>query len=404
MWPFTRASSEHVPPVLTDAKSLASPSDDLLALFGVLPVADSGIALTPEGALKVPAVGSAIRLISEAAACLDVRVVEIGADGTEKPVNDHPVLGLLRDDANDWTSGFELIRDLVIDALSADAGGLVWVNRVDGRPVELLRYRNGVVVVEFDQGTGEPSYKIGERPEPAGNFVHLRSPFGRSPLTLYRDAIATAASLDRHAARLFGRGARPSGALMFPKGMGEESVKKARIAWRATHEGEDAGGRTAILYDGATFQPFTFSSVDAQFHQSRSFQILEVARAFRVPPPLLFELERATWGNAEQLGRDFLVYGLEPWLRALEGALRRGLLSEEERTTLAIRFDRDDLTRADLATRANAINSLIASRVLNPNEGRNWLGMAPYEGGNDFANPNITVPPVPDEGGDDAAE
>lgn len=196
-----------------------------------------------------------------------------------------------------------------------------------------------------------------------------------------------------HAALLFTRGARPTGALKFPKGMGEEAVKKARAAWRATHESENSSGRTAILYDGAEFEPFTFTSVDAQFLENRQFQIEEIARAFNIPAPMVGDLSRATWSNSEQKGREFLSYTLEPWLRGLEGALRRALFNDEERADHVIRFDRDDLTRADLATRATTINSLIASQTINPNEGRHWIGLPPREGGYDFMNPNISAAP-----------
>ena len=274
----------------------------------------------------------------------------------------------------------------------------------DGRAAEIIRYHRTAIAVEFDQSTGEPSFKVDQRRLLASSVIHVRSPFGRAPLTLAREAIGTAQALDNHAARLFGRGARPSGALKFPKGMGEESVKKARAAWRMTHEGDDAGGRTAILYDGAEFLPFTLASTDAQFLENRKFQITEIARAFRVPPSMLFDLDRATWGNTEQMGREFLVYCLEPWLRAMEGALRRALFLPEERADHVIRFDRDDLTRADLQTRATTINSLVSSRVINPNEGRSWLGLAPYEGGNAFANPNITAAPQGDPPDDPAGE
>src|SRR5262249_52778811 len=78
----------------------------------------------------------------------------------------------------------------------------------------------------------------------------------------------------------------------------------------------------------------------------------------------------------------------EPWLRALEGSLRRALFLADDRKRYLIRFDRDDLTRADLGQRATAYSSLISSRVINPNEARDWEGLAPYDGGNQFANPN----------------
>ena len=154
-------------------------------------------------------------------ACLDVSVKRLEPDGTETVLPQHPVLPLLRDAANDWTSGFELIRDLVIDALSDDVGGLAYVNRLqDGRAAEIIRYRRATMVVEFDQATVEPSFKVDQRRLPTSSVIHVRSPFGRAPLTLAREAIGTAQALDAHAARLFGRGARPSGALLFPNGMG----------------------------------------------------------------------------------------------------------------------------------------------------------------------------------------
>ncbi|WP_126974644.1 phage portal protein [Frigidibacter oleivorans] len=385
LWPFTLTR-----------KSVAYPTPDELALFGIVPTA-SGVAVSADAALRVPAVGSAVRIISEAAASLDVTVKRIGTDGQETAAAGHDVLPFLRDAANDWTSGFEFIRDLVIDALCDDRGGLAFVNRSGGRVVELIRYRPGLFTVEYDQATNEPSYLINGRPVPARDVIHLRAPFGRAPLSLAREVIGLALVLEGHAVKLFSRGARPSGALSFPKGMGEEAVKKARAAWRTAHEGDDTGGRTAILYDGATFQPLTFNSTDAQFLENRKFQILEIARAFRVPPSMLFELDRATWSNTEQMGREFLVYCLEPWLRALEGALRRALLGDDERADHVIRFDRDDLTRADLSTRATVINSLIASRTINNNEGRDWLGLPPRAGGDEYLNPNISAAPAAEE-------
>lgn len=395
LWPFSRKPA-------AEAKSLAAPEDWLTDIFGIAPVV-SGVSVSVEAALRVPAVSAAVRVIAEAAASLDVKVKEVTSEGTEIEAQRPDVLRLLTGSANDWLSGYELIRDLVSDALVYDVGGLAWVNRTEARPQEIIRYARGVLAVEYDQTTGEPSYTINNRPIPSRDVIHLRGPFGRCPVTLAREAIGVAIVLERHAARLFGRGARPSGALMFPKGMGDESAKKARAAWRVTHEdGESA--RTAILYDGAEFKPFTFNSTDAQFLENRRFQIEEIARAFNVPAPMIGDLTRATWSNSEQKGREFLVYCLEPWLQALEAALSRALFVGEDRDRFVIRFDRDDLTRADLQTRATTINSLISSRTLSPNEGRSWLGLPPRDGGDTFENPNITTPTGDEEQTDDATE
>lgn len=400
IWPFTRSASA------PDQKSLMAPDPLIEALFGLTPMVE-GTRVTHLDALRVPVVANAIQIISGAVASLDV-TVKRREGAVEIAAPDHPAALLLTGDVNDWTTGFEFIRQIMIDALMSDAGGLAWVNRVEGRPVELLRYRSSTLSYDTDIDTGERRYTMTSRRVPQADVIHLLPPMGRAPLSLALEAIGIAAALNRHAARLFSRGARPSGVLKFAKGMGEEAVKAARAAWRSSQEGEDTG-RTAILYDGADFLPLTFNSTDSQFLENRRFQIEEIARCFNIPAPMVGDLSRATWSNSEQKGREFLSYTLEPWLLALEGALSRALFSEEERGTFVVRFDRDDLTRADLATRATAINSLIASQTINPNEGRQWIGMPPRDGGNEFRNPNITAgpeaPPAapPGEGTDDAA-
>lgn len=382
VWPFKSKTVE-----VEQKSTLSSPESWLTEMFGSTPT-QAGVSVSPDAALRVPAVSSAIRVISEAVMTLEPQIKRIAPDGTETTDTSHPALPLLKTEANEYTTGPQLMRDLVIDALTLDQGGMAWINRVNGRPMEIIHYTRGSITVEYDTLTREPSYRLQGRPLAAADVIHLKSPFARSPLSLAREVIGVAIVMERHAARLFGRGAKPSGALSFPRGMGEEAVKKMRAAWRAVHEGEDTGGRTAILYDGAEFQPFQLTSTDAQFLENRKFAVTEIARAFRVPPSMLFDMDRMTWSNTEQLGQEFLVYSLEPWLVALEGALRQSLFTPEERPSVRVHFDRDDLTRADLTTRATAINSLIASRVLNPNEGRAWLDLPAREGGEVFANPN----------------
>jgi phage portal protein BeeE len=88
------------------------------------------------------------------------------------------------------------------------------------------------------------------------------------------------------------------------------------------------------------------------------------------------------------MAREFVRYTLMPWLRALESAFNRALLTDEERDEYRFSFDVDDTSQADLTARATAISTLITSRVLNPNEARDWLGLPPRDGGDEYANPN----------------
>ncbi|MBN9334918.1 MAG: phage portal protein [Devosia sp.] len=349
----------------------------------------AGVHVNIETALNAPAVAAAIRTISEAAACLDVHVVKIAADGTETRVPGHPVKKLLSGQANDWTSSFELIRSLVVDALTHDRGGLAWVGKnSEGKPVEMIRYRPGYIQVNYPDDSLRPEYRIGGLIKPISNIIHLKGAFDKSPVSLAREAIGTAISMEKHAGRLFGAGGRPSGVLTTPKPVGDEGAKKMIAGWKRAFEGPDRSGGTAVLWDGADWKAATMTSVDSQFQQLRLFALQEIARAFNMPASILGDLTRATWSNSAEMQRQFLALCLDPWLKALENALGRALFTDDERATHAIRFDRDDFTNVDLTARATAINGLISSRVLNPNEGRNWLGMGPRDGGDEYANPN----------------
>lgn len=385
MWPFSRKSAPVAETIETKASGTSVPEDWLTELFTGSVVGTPAVSAAT--ALTVPAVSAAVRTISEAAATLEV-IVERKDGETWVQDDDHPAAVLLRGDVNDWTSGFELVRDLVSEALTKDAGGLAWVNRVGEKPMEIIHYDPGTITVQTVE-TGEPTFHLNGKPLNPADVIHLRGPFSRSPLTLAREAIGAAMNMEMHASRTFANGAKPGGVLSIEGKLNAETAARIGQAWKAAHGGTKTGG-VAVLDNNGKYQPVTLTSTDAQFIENRRFQIEEIARAFNISVTLLGDLTRATWSNLESKNREFLVYTLEPWLKALEGALRRALFTPEERREWRIRFDRDDLTRADLGVRATAYSSLVSSRVYNPNELRAWDGMPPYEGGDEFVNPAIT--------------
>lgn len=384
VWPFNKPAEA---PIVVEEKSLGDPTAELLELFGAIP---AGTSISNAEALSVPAVSAAVRIISEAAASLDLTVKRKVGD-TEENVEDHPALKLLTGHANGWTSGFELIRDLVGGALTKDQGGVGYVTKVRGEPREIIIYNASVVTVDYDAATGEPTYRLSGKNVPAKNIIHVRGPFTKCPLSMATSAIATASAMEGYANGLWSAGARPGGVIETSERVGDAGVKAMLAGWKAAFSGKANAGKTAVLYGGATYKQMALTSVDGQFNESRTFQILEIARAFRVPPGMLFELTRNTWGNAEMQAKEFIQYTLIPWLRILEGAFNRALLTDAERGEYRFAFDIDDTSQADLTARATAINSLISSRVLNPNEARDWLGMPPREGGDEFANPAIDL-------------
>ncbi len=368
---------------------------DILEMLGGGVETSAGVQVSPEIALRVPAVAASVRTISEAAATLRIGVVSIAADGSEKPAPNNQAHALLRGDVNDWTSGFELVRQLMVDALTRDPGGLAWVNRSgDGRILEIIRYTPGIIGCEYAaDGSGRPvTYRINGRPTPASEIIHLKGTFDKSPVTLAREVIGIAIVMQKHAARLFGKSARPGGLIETTKNVGDGGVIKMLAGWKAAMDGADNAGKTGVLWDGATWKQMTLSSVDAQFQQLWLFIIQELARCFNIPSVVIGEMSRATWSNSAEMQRLFLMLCLEPWLKALEAAFTRALFPKHLATEggrFAVRIERDDFSKVDLAVLATAINSLVSSRVLNPNEARDWIRMpkGPDEL-NQFANPN----------------
>lgn len=379
MWPFAKKQAAPV-----EAKSLADPDTSLYELLTAGHTTGT-VAVGRGTAMSVPAVAAAVRVISEAAATLDVRVMQ----GTEAA--EHPVSTLLKGDVNDWLGGYELIRDLVAEALTHDAGGFAYVNRVSGEVREIIKYDAGRITVIYDMaGTGEPTYRLDGRLLNNADVIHLRGPLSKCPLTLCREAIGLAHIFESHAANLFSNGAKPGVVLETPQKLGDTGVKAMIAGWRAAHEGPQNTGRTAVLWEGTTAKQLALTSVDSEFTATRRYQLEEISRAFNIPSVMLNDLTKSSYANAEHKGREFLQYTLEPWLRALEGALSRALFTPEERVRYRVSFDRDDLTRADLSVRATAIASLIQTQVINSNTARDWLGLPPRAGGEEYLNPAIS--------------
>ena len=333
----------------------------------------------------------AVQSVSEAIGQLPVHVYKRSGEAKERDTS-HPAYPLLHDAANEWTPAATFREQITRDALLYPHGGFAFINRVDGgKPAELIRIDPEETPVAVTYADSEPVYKIGDKQIDRQNILHIPSPSlnGCGLVHEGREAIGLAITLERHAARLFGNGARPGGVLSLKGVVTPDAIIKARTAWQAAHGGTNSGG-TAVIPSDASWQSLTFSSVDAQFLELRKFAINEIARLFRVPSHMLFELERAAFRNTEQMGNEFLTYSLMSWIKRWEGEIKLKLFTAEERATYFAEFLTDDLARADLAARMEALGKAIAARILNPNEARAMNNMPPYAGGDVFANPNTT--------------
>jgi HK97 family phage portal protein len=270
---------------------------------------------------------------------------------TNIEAKDHPLYHLLHDRPNPWTSAVAFIMQMESDTiLHGDAYALA--NRVNGKIIELIRLDPSRVVVKYDPVTLEPSYSLaladGARPYAWQDILHIPSPNG-SVARNARAAIGLSIALEQHAGKILSSGARPSGLFKSKRKFSDVAYERLRKSWNSTHTGEGAGG-TVILEEDGDFVPLTFSSVDLQFQEMRAYQVLEIGRGLGIPPTLLYELGRATWANAEEMGQTFRTFTVLGRCKVWEGAISR-LLTEEEQKIYYPEFLTDSLVRADLAAR-----------------------------------------------------
>ncbi|MBJ7578138.1 phage portal protein [Devosia sp. MC532] len=342
--------------------------------------------------MQVPAVSCAVELIADAVGTLPVKLFVRNAEGKEVDPA-HLAFRLAHDEANEWTSAAELRTQLTRDALLNDSGGFAIANRTsEGRVVEFIRIEPAAVEIRSDEATGEPFYMVNQGRKSVRydyhDVLHIRAFGDTAPVTRARNAISVAADLERHAAQLFANSARPSGILKTGQ-KNATAIENIKASWNAAFGRGNSGG-TAVVPADTEYTPITMTSVDAQFAEMRRFQTEEIARAFRVPPTMLFDLTRGTWANTEEMGQQFLTYTLRPWLRAWEWAYARVLLSPEERTERFFEFITDDLLTVSFASRAASYGQYRSMGVLTANEVRAGLNLPPLPGGDVLQNPYTT--------------
>lgn len=371
-------------------------SDPWAALIDAASQTAAGIMVSPDRALRCVPAYAAVRVIAETVGTLPIHLYKRRTDGGKDRAAEHPLYRLLHDRPNQWTSAPEFIMQLQKDSLT-HGGGFALANRSGAKIVELIRLAPASVAVETDPATLEPRYKVtlqGGRQVVYRwqDILHVPALDGLAPIKQASEAIGLCMAMEAHAARLFGNGARPSGILKSKKKISDPVYERLKTSWGRSHAGSSSGG-TAILEDDIEFQSLTFNSVDLQFQELRGFQVIEIARALRVPPTLLMDFGRATWANAAEMSQSFLTYCILPWTKLWQGAIAR-LLTAEEQAAYFAEFLVDDLVKADIAARFAAYAQAVTNGILNPNEVRSMENRAPYQGGDEFRRPLNTEAPA----------
>ncbi|MFZ1793853.1 MAG: phage portal protein [Anaerolineae bacterium] len=328
---------------------------------GAFGVNDAGANVTPRTALTSMPVFAAIRLLAESVAMLPWHVYERTTNGKNR-ANNHPLDGILNRIANPEMSAFTLRETMMVHVLlwGNAYAEIEMNNRSDVRALWPLHPAN--VKVGRDEN-GNLIYAYQDRRQsvilPASRIFHVHGLssdgiVGYSPIQLARGAIGLGMATEKFGAQFFANGARPGGVLEHPSKLTTQAYDRLKASFEERHQGLDNAQRLSILEEGMKYSPVSIPPEDAQFLQTRKYQVSEIARLYRVPAHMIGDLDRATFSNIEQMSIEFVTYSLVPWLTRWEQDADRQLLSEPERKTLFTDFLEDALLRGETLARYQA--------------------------------------------------
>ena len=196
---------------------------------------------------------------------------------------------------------------------------------------------------------------------------------GYSPIAMAKNAIGLSIATEEYGSKFFANGATPGGVLEHPGTL--KNPARVRESWNQAFGGSVNSNRVAVLEEGLKYTPITIAPDQAQFLETRKFQLNEIARIFRVPPHMIGDLERATFSNIEHLSLEFVKYSLDPWLVRWEQSMARVLFNDDEKRDYFIKFNVDGLLRGDYQSRMSGYSVGIQNGFLSPNDVRELENM-----------------------------
>ena len=327
----------------------------------------SGKSVTERSAMQMTAVYSCVRILSEAIAGLPLHLYRYNDDGGKEKATDHPLYHILHDEPNPEMSSF-VFRETLMTHL------LLWGNAY----AQILRNGKGEVIALYplmpnkmtvdrdehgklyytyqrsnDEAIQSKESTVVLTPQdvlhiPGLGFDGL---VGYSPIAMAKNAIGMAIACEEYGAKFFANGAAPGGVLEHPGTI--KDPQRVREAWQSQFGGSGNANKIAVLEEGMKYTPIGISPEQAQFLETRKFQINEIARIFRVPPHMVGDLEKSSFSNIEQQSLEFVTYTLDPWVVRWEQSIMRTLLTPEEKKLYFAKFNVDGLLRGDYQSRMN---------------------------------------------------
>ncbi|HYH39905.1 MAG TPA: phage portal protein [Azospirillum sp.] len=360
----------------------------------------AGIQVTPDVAIKASAVYACVKVLAETIATLPLNMYRRRPDGGLDDADDHPLEDLLAYQPNDWQTAVEFWEMLILHAALIGQGLAEIVPGPRGAVDRLLPLRADLVITER-LPNGRLRFRYFDPNQQGRERVLLQDEVFRIPgmssdgirplraVDLAAEAIGLGMAADAYAARVFSNNLNLGAILVHPSKLSEEGQKNLIHALMMRFAGVGNAHRPIVLQEGMKVEKVSQTAEQAQLLEARKWQIGEVARYWRIPLHMLGIYDGATHSNVEQQALDLVKYTLRPWVRRIELAIRRDLITAKQ--LYVAEFDMEGLLRGDAASRAEYYAKALGSgghpAWLTPNEIRRLEGYNPKPGGDDLPTP-----------------
>lgn len=360
----------------------------------------TGFIVTEETALTYTAVLAAVKVLSETISSLPLFTYRRLGDRRRELALDHPLFPILHDLPNEEHTSMTVRETLMANVLlwgnafaeirRDGAGNVRELWALESRYLTVHRI-NGRLAYAY-QKPGQASRALAREQVFHVPGISLDGATGLSPIAAAREAIGLGLAAEAYGSRFFSNDASPGGVLEHPSQLSDGAHKHLRESIEDRHGGLAGAHKLMILEEGMKFARVGIPPDDAQFLETRKFQVAEIARIFRIPPHLLGDLERATFSNVEQQALEFVVHTIRPWLVRFEQAIKRDLVRPEERATIFAEHKVDGLLRGDVDTRYKAYATGRQWGWLSANDIRALENMNPIEKGDSYLIPMNMIP------------
>jgi len=353
----------------------------------------AGTRVTPGTSMQLSAYYACIRNISEDVAKLNCGAYRNLPEGGKELVPRSPSNILFTVMPNEEMTPFSFKQTIVSHVLGwgngyaeiqrNGRGDVVALHPIHPSRVTVERAEDGsiyyrVFKVPFDSAPhlrGQGEY-VDIAPEDMFHVLGLGGDglVGYSVAKFAQDSLGTALAAQTYGATFFGNGSTLGGLLEHPASLSKEAQDRLLDSWNKKHQGPNNAHKTAVLEEGMKFKSTAVPPRDSQFIEVREFQVVDVARWFRMPPHKIQSMEGAKFNNIEHQSIEYVQDTILPILVKFEEEIKRKIITQN---AVFFKFNTNTLLRGDAKARSEYYRTMINIGAMTPNEARAFEDMNP---------------------------